>query len=359
MLKLNSELGLPQPTIIDKPFSSLSSMLDNIVDIDDKDHFKGVKERLEIVKKQVREAIQQFELAKIEPSEELEASTKIDLFKKSIIDLFKKSIIDLMVEGNYQEEKVNKVVLEAQVLNNSVINVLLSELFLDWGNNFGNLAESKSGKESETFYQQAIKKYQKSIETKPDKYEPNYNWGTVLGILAKTKSGPKAEALYQQAFEKFQKAIEIKPDKYETYYNWGNYLGNFAKIQFGQEAETLYQQAFEKFQKAIEIKPDHVAYANWGTGLGNLAKTKSGQEAETLFQQAIEKHNKAIELGAGSYNLACIYALKSDKENALLNLAKSLENNDLKAEFVVNDEDWGSYQNDEDFKTIINDYLPV
>jgi len=45
MLKLNSLLGLPQPDIVNKPFSALKTMLDEIVDIEDKDHFKNVKER--------------------------------------------------------------------------------------------------------------------------------------------------------------------------------------------------------------------------------------------------------------------------------------------------------------------------
>jgi SIR2-like domain len=53
MLKLNSELGLGQPSIVDKPFTALKDMLNEIVDIDDKEHFSGVKERLEISKRQV------------------------------------------------------------------------------------------------------------------------------------------------------------------------------------------------------------------------------------------------------------------------------------------------------------------
>ena len=48
MLKLNTELGLDQPKIINTPFTSIGEMLDNIIDIDDEEHFKGIKERLEI-----------------------------------------------------------------------------------------------------------------------------------------------------------------------------------------------------------------------------------------------------------------------------------------------------------------------
>ena len=43
MLKLNNELELEQPKIINKPFTSIGEMLDNIVDIDDDEHFNGIK----------------------------------------------------------------------------------------------------------------------------------------------------------------------------------------------------------------------------------------------------------------------------------------------------------------------------
>ena len=68
MLKLNNELGLGQPSIVDKPFTSLKEMLNGIVDIEDKEYFKGVKERLTISKNQVEKAIGQFELGETESS---------------------------------------------------------------------------------------------------------------------------------------------------------------------------------------------------------------------------------------------------------------------------------------------------
>jgi hypothetical protein len=43
MLKLNSMLELEQPNIINKPFTALKDMLNEIVDIEDKDHFENVR----------------------------------------------------------------------------------------------------------------------------------------------------------------------------------------------------------------------------------------------------------------------------------------------------------------------------
>jgi type II secretory pathway component PulC len=61
MVKLNNELGLPQPEIVDKPFTALKIVLEGIVDINDQEYFKGVKKRLDIAKRQVDHAINQFD----------------------------------------------------------------------------------------------------------------------------------------------------------------------------------------------------------------------------------------------------------------------------------------------------------
>jgi len=289
MLKLNKELGLLQPEIIDKPFSSLKLMLNNIVDIDDKDHFKGVRKRLDIAKSQTTEAIQQFEYGKIDSRKEMEET--------SAIDLLKKEIIDFLITENYKNIEHSKIIEKARPLNDLEINGLLSGLFNNWGVYLGKLAETKSGKESEDLYLQAFEKLEKAVEIKPDYHESFNNWGNFLGKLAKTKSGKESESLYIQAFEKFEKVIEIKPDYHEAFNNWGIYLGNFARTKSGKESESLYLQAFEKIEKAVEIKPDyHLAFNNWGIYLGNFARTKSGKASEDLYLQAFEKFEKAIEI---------------------------------------------------------------
>jgi tetratricopeptide (TPR) repeat protein len=288
MLKLNSELGLGQPSIVDKPFTALKEMLSEIVDIDDKDFFKGVKERLVISKRQVAEAIKQFELGKVESIKNVEENK---------IDLLKKEIINLLISKKYNEEVISDIEIRVKGLPDDNLQSLLSGLYSNWGNYLGDLAKTKKGKEAEELYYQSFEKYQKAIEIKPDKHEAYNNWGTYLGDFAKTKEGKEAEELYYQSFEKYQKAIEIKPDNHEAFYNWGTCLGNLAKTKEGKEAEELYHQSFEKYQKAIEIKPDkHEAFYNWGTYLGDFAKTKEGKEAEELYHQSFEKYQKAIEI---------------------------------------------------------------
>jgi len=349
MLKLNSELGLAQPSIVDKPFTALQEMLNEIVDVDDKDSFKGVKERLNISKRQVEEAIQQFELGEVESVKNVEENK---------IDLLKKEIINLIISEKYDEAVISYIEKRVKGIPDNDLQDLLSGLYSDWGVDLGNLAKTKEGKEAEALYNQSFEKFQKAIEIKPDNHEAFYNWGTDLGHWAKTKEGKEADELYNQSFEKFQKAVEIKPDKHEAFYNWGTDLGHLAKTKEGKEADELYNQSFEKFQKAVEIKPDkHEAFNNWGTYLGNLAKAKEGKEAEQLYLLAFEKYQKTIEIKPDNYeayfnwgtylgNLAKTKEGKEAEQLYLLAFKKFKKTIDIKPDNYEAYINWGTYLGD-------------
>jgi tetratricopeptide (TPR) repeat protein len=309
MLKLNSELELAQPYIVDKPFSALKEMLTEIVDIDDKEHFEGVKERLNISIRQVDEAIQQFELGEIESFHNIEENK---------IDLLKKEIINLIISEQYDEKTITDIEVKVKGISNHNLQSLLSGLYSDWGIFLGSLAQTKEGKEADELYRQSFEKYQKAIEIKPDNHNAYNNLASYLVNLAKTKKGKEAKYLYFESFTKYQKAIEIKPDKYESYKNWGNALVSLAKTKKGKEAEDLYYESFSKYQKAIEIKSDEYdAYHNWGIALVHLAKTLKVKEAEDLYHDSFSKFQKAIEIKPDKHEAY------NNWGNALVNLAKT------------------------------------
>ena len=311
MLKLNSELGLDQPRIVDKPFTALQEMLQEIVDIDEKEHFQGVKERLEIAKRQVSEAIQQYEVGDVKTD-----TNSIGLE----IDKLKKEIINLVIVKDYDKEKISNIEEKVMRTNDNTLHDLLSGVYNNWGIDLKNLAKSKEGEETEKLYQQAFEKYEKAVEIKPDKHEAYNNWGIALCNLAKIREGEEAEKLYQQAFEKYEKAVEIKPDMYEAYNNWGITLRNLGKSKEGEEEEKLYQQAIEKYEKAVEIKPDmYEAYNNWGNALRDMAASKGGEEADKLYRQAVEKYKKGVEIKPDMHEAYNSWGI------ALKNLAASKE----------------------------------
>jgi len=384
MIKLHSELGLDtnQPLILDKPFNLLKDMLEGIVDIDDEEHLKDVKLRLEISKRQVSEAI-----ARTEDTSELD-SLKKELINLIISEQFDDAVIkdignrasskysrefyDLLSSYYYswglalsnlskgkEGEAAEALYLQEAEKYEKAIEIKsdFHEAYYNWGFALAELAKNKEGEEAETLYLQAFEKYKKAVEIKPDKHKAYYNWGAALSELARTKKDEVAEVLYLQAVEKFEKAVEIKPDKHKAYNNWGIALFGLAETKEGEEAEALYLQAFEKYEKAVEIKPDlYEAYNNWGFALAELAKNKEGEEAETLYLQAFEKFEKAAALGGSYYNLACLHALRMDREKALYCLGLCLSKQQISVSSVEKAVAWENYLQDNEFKEILDKY---
>ncbi|HEX8734293.1 MAG TPA: SIR2 family protein [Pyrinomonadaceae bacterium] len=335
MLKLNQELGLEQPSIIDTPFTSLKELLENIVDIDEEEYFKGVKDRLEIVKTDVNKAIDQFEKGVIESKENLKEETDINRFKKEIIDK--------IIKGDYNETEIALIEKKTAELNNIEINNLLASLYTYWGATIYDLAELKKDL---SIYKQSIEKYEKAVALNPKEDKAFSNWGNSLLTLANLTDD---EELYRQSIENCKKAVSLNPKNSLAFLNWGTALANLAKLK---NDETLYQQSFQKFKKAVTLSPKNdVAFRNWGSATLSLAKLKND---EALYRQSIEKLNKAVELGGDSYNLACAYALTKEKANALKYLRNSLKDKEITVQYVEADSDWKEFFDDEDFRNLLN-----
>lgn len=190
MLELNSKLQLEQPEILEKPFSYLKNCLDNIVDIQDKEHFKGIKERLEIIKTQVNKSIDTYE-------------------NKDKENNLIKEIIDLRLKENFDKKRINELYQESQKLKSQKLKNSLSELYYDWGNILSNLAKMK---DDEKLFNQAFEKYDIATKLNPKDKDIFSYWGTILYTLAKVKDDDKN--LYNQSLEKLNKAIELGDDYY-------------------------------------------------------------------------------------------------------------------------------------------------
>ena len=231
------------------------------------------------------------------------------------------------------------------------------EAYYNWGVALMELAKTKSGREAEELYKEAIEKYKLATQVKQDFYEAYYNWGNALMKLAEKKSNSKAEELLNDACEKYDKAITYKQDYHKAYYNWGVALMELAKTKSGNEAGKLYKEAIEKYKLATTYKKDkQEAYNNWGFALMELAKTKSGSEAEILYNEAAKKIKLAIKHGGDAYYLACLYAIRNQKAEALKYLERTLSRNEITIDFVEQDEDWKNLRNDPDFQHLLSRY---
>ena len=229
------------------------------------------------------------------------------------------------------------------------------EAYYNWGLALSCLAQTKSGSEAEKLYNESFEKYHQATQIKIDYYEAYYTWGLALSCLALTKSGSEAEKLCNESFEKYHQATQIKPDYHDTYDNWGMALSGLAQLKSGSKAEKLYNEAFEKYNHATQLKPDcHETYNNWGNALSELAQTKSGVEAEKLYNEAFEKFQQGIKNGGRSYNLACLYAVRNKKEEALEYLERSLSRSEVSVEMVEKDKRWDGLRDDSGFKRILS-----
>lgn len=329
-LKLSGKLNIGNPEIFGKPFSFLSRIQKNIIDIDDSEVYKPVKERFEGSKRMVADAINRYEKR---------GKKKKQMTLKQIEETqLQKELINILTNEKYSDFiSIEKRVFEKKFKN---LYSLISNIYFNWGNSLSEIAETKNGKEADELFKESFKKYSKAAEIKPKDHDVYFNWGVTLADLANTKSGIEAEKLYKEAFTKYSKAIEIKPNKHEAYYNWGTSLSKLSKTKIGKEAEELVKESIEKFKKAVEIKPDfNQVYYNWGHTLLNIAKINSDKKA-VLLEEAEKLLNISREQGGKKYNLACLYALTDRTDKAFEFLEAALKDKELTFDYVEKDDDW-------------------
>jgi len=162
------------------------------------------------------------------------------------------------------------------------------------------------------------------------------------------------EGKYEEACDKYAELIKLNPDDHWAYNNWGTALTELARIK---ENEELFKDAYGKYAKAVEIKSDyHLAYNNWGGNLLYWARLKIGTpEYEDLLKQAEEKCLKAESLkkGEGAYNLACLYALRNNKEECRKWLLVRQETGTLpERNQAMKDSDFENVKNEQWFRAI-------
>ncbi|NVM05215.1 MAG: hypothetical protein HWN67_23050 [Candidatus Helarchaeota archaeon] len=304
-LQLARELNLENPEIISTPFSHLKESIKSIKEftIDEK-----LVDLTKETKKWVDAAISFFE--KGEAIEKIEVAKKKQLEEDEII----RKIKNIFVSGKYN-----------QLYN--VFDEILS-------------SDSKEAKEYLSFTLN--------------------NWGNVFSELGEKKSGEDSERYFKLAMKKYQQALGIIPNFYQAFANWGETLSKFAKIKSGEEADNIFKQAIEKFEQALKFNPDNYQIlTKLGIAFKNFAKTKSGEEAQHLLDNALRIFEKVENKykGLATYNIACVYSVKGEKEKALEWLEKSLKEKSAPSNLhILKDNDFDNVKNTEDFKKLMKSY---
>jgi hypothetical protein len=140
---------------------------------------------------------------------------------------------------------------------------------------------------------------------------------------ARNSDGGKADQLFKTVYQEFAEVVSNEPVIAEALYNWGFALLHQARTKPGDQAAKLYQDAIAKFSFCLTIEPTYLGAAiDGGVAYMELARVKAVGAHDSLYGRAknyFEKAN-AIQAGSASYNLACIYGLRGDKEACLTEL---------------------------------------
>jgi hypothetical protein len=137
---------------------------------------------------------------------------------------------------------------------------------------------------------------------------------------ARSSDGNKADQLFKKVYQDYAEVVSNEPVIAEALYSWGFALLHQARTKSGDEAARLYQDAIAKFSFCLTIEPAYLGAAiDGGVAYMELARVNAVGPNDSLYGRAqnyFEKAN-AIQAGSASYNLACIYGLRSDKEACL------------------------------------------
>lgn len=143
---------------------------------------------------------------------------------------------------------------------------------------------------------------------------------------ARTSEGSKADQLFKRVYQDYAEVVANEPLLAEALYNWGFALLHQAKTKSGSEAARLYQDAIAKFSFCMTIDPAYLGAAiDGGVAYMELARVRAAGPHDDLYEMAKSQFGKAntIQAGSASYNLACIYSLRGDKEACLNALENS------------------------------------
>jgi len=134
---------------------------------------------------------------------------------------------------------------------------------------------------------------------------------------ARSSDGHKADQLFKKVYQDYAEVVSNEPLVAEALYNWGLALLHQARTKSGALAADLYQDAIAKFSFCLTVEPAYLGAAlDGGVAYMELARVKGVEPDDSLYGRAknyFEKAN-AIQAGSASYNVACIYGLRGEKE---------------------------------------------
>ena len=214
------------------------------------------------------------------------------------------------------------------------------------------LEDHKNGR-----YVGAIRNFEIADKIQSDKSNNSYifnSWANLLVDLAKMEEDESHSM--NESFEKYRIATEMNEKNDTAFVDWGNALYELAN-RVKTDKEVYLQDSFGKYKKAIEVNDNNdKAFYSWVIAIIYLSETNNSKRLQDYFHENLKeyKHYKEsiqpIE-NSKHYLKALCYAYIGDKIEALENLQKALDNNEIEIDTITNTEVWEKQFKNVDIKT--------
>jgi TolB-like protein/Flp pilus assembly protein TadD len=183
-------------------------------------------------------------------------------------------------------------------------------------------------------YDQAQREFETAIRLNPKLYEAHYLYARAC----------VQEGKLEEAVQHFEDASRVRPEDYQALF-----LMQPALKQLGRkaDAQAVLRRGLQVAEKHLELNPDdaRALYLSAG-GLVQLGERERGLEwARRAF--SIDPEDSGV-----LYNVACVYALVGQTDDAIGCLEKAIQNGFGHREWLENDSDLNSLRGDPRFEAL-------
>jgi tetratricopeptide (TPR) repeat protein len=184
-------------------------------------------------------------------------------------------------------------------------------------------------------YEEAEREFQTAIRLNPKLFEAHYFFGRALFQQGK----------YSDAVLQYQEASRVRPEDYQTALLVVPSLRSLNRVV---EAEATQRRGVQLAEKHLELNPDDARALYLSAG----ALMQLGER-----QRALEWAGRALALDPEDsgvlYNVACVYALGAQPDEAMGCLEKAVQNGFGHRAWLENDSDFDSLRGDPRFQGLL------
>jgi adenylate cyclase len=184
-------------------------------------------------------------------------------------------------------------------------------------------------------YPEAHKEFETAIRLNPNQYEAHYLYARAC----------VQEGRLEDAVRHYEDAARVRPEDYQALLLMATPLNRLGRKD---EVQTTMRRAIQVAERHLELTPDDGrALALGASALVELGDRERGLEWARRAQ-AVDPDDSGI-----LYNVACVYALAGEAEEALRGLSQAIQNGFGHKEWLEADSDFDPIREDPRFQALL------